>query len=86
MPFLVPASFTLQQLIDKIKELKVYSEFEVFLESQLIEAESLKLSLEKTASLRQTGRQNAPTFYICELYTENEEVDKEQQEYLEQIK
>lgn len=56
MPFLVPASFTLQQLIDKIKELKVYSEFEVFLESQLIEAESLKLSLEKTASLRQTGR------------------------------
>ena len=26
-PFLVPASFTLQQLIDKVKEQKVYSEF-----------------------------------------------------------
>lgn len=27
MPFLVPASFTLQQLIERIKEQKTYSDF-----------------------------------------------------------
>ena len=56
------------------------------MESQLIEAESLMLSLEKIESQRLSGRENAPTFYICELYTESEEVGKEEQEYLEQIK
>lgn len=82
--FLVPSDYLLQHLLQQVQLQQLYSNFELFLHSTLLEEQHLSRTLEQIVAALHPDRDLPPTFYVCEL-ADPDQLSPEDQEYYGQI-
>jgi hypothetical protein len=83
--FLVPSDYSLHHLLQQIQLQQLYSNFEIFLHSTLLEEQHRSQTLEEIISILHPNKDLPPTFYICEL-ADPDQLSPEDHEYYEQIR